>query len=103
MLISACRYVFLLYAQPMLFIPPVFPSQMTGPRLHFNLDAFVFDFGLGAPVGGNFLKSFFTNVEVPEEEVAQPAKPTYTIKAATSPFMAGVIGSIMGMLYAASN
>lgn len=97
------RYVFLLFAQPMLFLPPVFPAQMAGSRLHFNLDAFVFDFGLGAPVGGNFLKSYFTNVEVKEEETVQRTKPSYTIKAATSPFMAGVIGSVMGLLYAASN
>jgi hypothetical protein len=70
--------------------------------LHFNLDAFVFDFGLGEPLGGNFLKSFFDNVEIPEEELVQPKKPTYVVKSGSSPFLAGVIGSIMGVLYAAS-
>ena len=96
------RYVFLLYAQPLLFIPPIFPASLIGPRLHFNLDAFVFDFGLGEPLGGNFLKSFFDNVEIPEEELVQPKKPTYVAKSGSSPFLAGVIGSIMGVLYAAS-
>ena len=87
----------------MLFMPPIFPKTMIGPRLHFNLDAFIFDFGLGEPVGGNFLKSFYTDVPIAEEELKQPARPTVTLKASTSPFMAGVIGTLMGIFYAASN
>jgi hypothetical protein len=46
------RYVFLLYEQPLLFIPPVFGNQLRGARAHFNLPLFTLDYGLGAPAAG---------------------------------------------------
>ena len=100
-------YVFLLFPQPLLFLPPIFPNAMVGARLHFNLPAFVHDYGLGSPVGGNFLKAFFTGVEIPKEELeaASPGErkaPQYTVKPGTSPTLAALIGSLMGLLWGAS-
>jgi len=96
------RYVFLLYQQPMLYLPPVFPPVLVGGRLHFNLPAFSMDYGLGAPVAGNFIKSYWTGVEVPESETINP-KPTLNIKAQSSPFLAAIIGSVLGLVYGASS
>jgi len=96
------RYVFLLYEQPMLFLPPVFPQALVGGRLHFNLPLFSLDYGLGSPVAGNFIKSFWTGVEVPEDETA-PEKPPMTIQAKSSPFLAAIVGSVLGLVYGASS
>lgn len=85
----------------MLFLPPVYPKTMTGGRLHFNLPLFTMDYGLGQPVAGNFIKSYWTGVEVPEEEV-KPATPPLSIQAKSSPFLAAIIGSVLGLVYGAS-
>lgn len=98
------RYVFLLFEQPVLFLPPVFPRTLTGSRLHFNLQAFLTDFGLREAVGGNFIRAFWTGVDVTAEEEqaqAQQAK-IATFKAHANPWIAGLIGSVLGLLYGAS-
>lgn len=96
------RYVFLLYPQPILFLPPLFPSTLQGGRLHFNLPAFALDYGLGAPIAGNFIKSFWTGVEIPEEELKKELrKPLVTAHA--NPWVAALIGSVLGLVYGASS
>ncbi|CAD6564074.1 MAG: hypothetical protein CYPHOPRED_001948 [Cyphobasidiales sp. Tagirdzhanova-0007] len=97
------RYVFLLYQQPVLFLPPVFPSTLTGSRLHFSLPLFTLDYGMYSPVAGNFLKSYWTGVPVAEQDLIQFQKPPITIKAHASPVLAAVIGSAMGFMYSMSS
>lgn len=96
------RYVFLLYPQPILFLPPLFPSTLKGGRLHFNLPAFAMDYGLGAPIAGNFIKSFWTGVSIPEQELAQEHGKPMKLQSHANPWVAAAIGSVLGLLYGAS-
>ena len=97
------RYVFLLYQQPILFLPPIFSSNIMGDRLHFSLPAFTISYGLGNPVGGNFLKSFWTGVPVEEQDLQSQQRPPIAIKAHASPVVAAIIGSVMGFMYSMSS
>lgn len=85
-------------------MPPVFPKQLAGPRLHFNLQTFTNDFLLRSPVAGNYIKSYWTGVEVTQDEVQeeQSQQKPVAIKAHASPWLAGLLGSLLGLMYGAS-
>lgn len=98
------RYVALLYEQPPLFLPPVFSAGMHGARLHFNLPMFLRDYGLRQPVGGQFFKTYWDGKPLPQDsEPAQPKQTQAMIKTQSSPILAGVIGSVLGLLYGAGS